>query len=74
MKYDTAPEYVGKYYPKSDMIFAHDGENSAYYTMLGGRGTYPYTIVLDEDGKIVNIFLDSLTYDDLKTAVEAQLK
>ncbi len=74
MKYETASDYIAEHYPDSDMTFACDAENAAYYTLLGGRGTYPYTIVLDEEGKIVNIFLESLTYDDLKTAVEAQLK
>ncbi len=67
---ETAPEYVGKYYPNSEMIFASDIENAGYYTMLGGRGTYPYTIVLDEDGVITDIFVRSLTYEDLRSAVE----
>ena len=27
-----------------------DGTTSGYYTTLGGRGTYPYTVVLDGSG------------------------
>ena len=70
---ETAPEYIGKYYKDSAMMFSWDGGegfNGEYYTALGGRGTYPYTVVLDENGIIVEIFLSSVTYEDLKNAVE----
>lgn len=71
---ETAPEYIAKYYPDTDMLFSWDGGEGftgEYYTALGGRGTYPYTVVLDEDGIIVKIFVSSVTYDDLRSAVEA---
>ena len=74
---ETAPAYIGKYYPGTDMVFSWDtgeGFSGEYYTALGGRGTYPYTVVLDENGIIVQIFVSSLTYDDLKQVVEAQLR
>ncbi len=70
---ETAPEYIAQYYPDSSLIFSQDsgeGFNGDYYAALGGRGTYPYTVVLDETGVITEIFVSSLTYDDLKTAVE----
>lgn len=67
---DTAPEYIGEYYPESNIIFARDLENEGYYTKLGGRGTYPYTVILNSDGTIAEIFLSSLKYEDLKEAVE----
>ena len=51
----------------------HHGEGEAYYTALGGRGTYPYTVVLDENGVIVKVFWESLHYEDLQAVVEAQL-
>ena len=76
---ETAPEYIGKYYPDSKVHFAVDyaldefGLNSGYYTSLGGRGTWPYTVVLDENGIIVSIFVNSLEYEDLKAVVEEQL-
>ncbi len=70
----TAPEYIGKYYADSPLIFSWDsGTNGDYYTALGGRGTYPYTLVLDENGIISKVFYSSVTYEDLKTAVEALL-
>ncbi len=71
---ETAPEYIKGHYPESDMIFACDLENAEYYSMLGGRGTYPYTVVIDENGEIVKIFVEALKYDDLKMVVEENLK
>ena len=47
---ETAPAYIKEHYPNSDLIFACDTENAGYYTTLGGRGTYPYTVILDENG------------------------
>ena len=71
----TAPAYIGSYYADSPIIFAkdypkEDGTGEVYYGTLGGRGTYPYTIVLDENGVIQTVFLSSLEYEDLKNAVE----
>jgi len=70
---NTAPEFIGKYYPDSALIFAQDGEGEEYYTMLGDRGTYPYTVILDENGIIIEVFFSSLEYEDLKEVVEAEL-
>lgn len=76
---NLAPEYVGKYYSDSNIVFATDyalddtGLVGGFYSALGGRGTYPYTVVLDENGIIVEIFVSSLEYEDLKTVVEGQL-
>ena len=76
---ETAPGYIGKYYAGSSMTFAVDypvddtGLIGGYYSSLGGRGTYPYTVVLDENGIIVSIFVSSLTYEDLKEVVSGHL-
>lgn len=70
---DTAQEYLAEHYPESDITFAIDLEAEAYYNQLGGRGTYPYTVVLDEDGVITDIFVSSLEYEDLKEVVERLL-
>lgn len=73
---DTAPSYIGTYYPDSSIIFARDypeGSTEGYYSTLGGRGTYPYTVILDENGVIANVFVSSLHYEDLKEAVTALL-
>ena len=68
---ETEPDYLKNNYSDSKMIFARDAEGEAFYSLLGGRGTYPYTVVLDENGIITNIFFEALHYEDLKEAVEA---
>ena len=70
---ETSPAYIAEHYPEAAILFSWDGGegfNGEYYTALGGRGTYPFTIVLDENGVITEIFFSSVTYDDLKGAVE----
>lgn len=73
MAFTPAPEYVGKYYQSSPIVFVKDytvDNSEGYYSTLGGRGTYPYTVILDSEGVIARIFLSSLTYDDLKESVD----
>ena len=73
---ETSPEYIGEHYPDANMLFSWDGGEGftgQYYTALGGRGTYPYTVILDENGIIVEIFVSSVTYEDLNEVVQAHL-
>ena len=70
---DTAPSYVNEYYKGSNIIFATDLANEEYYTLLGGRGTYPYTVIIDENGKIVKIFVAAVHYEDLEEVVKEEL-
>ena len=70
-----APRYIAQYYPDSDMLFVHDEVNPSnpqtddYYTKLGGKGAYPMTLVLDENGVITFKLMGSLTKDELEAAV-----
>ncbi len=72
-------EYIARYYPDSKIIFGIDStgaENALsgeYYTLLGGRGTYPMTWILDEDGRIVEIIIGGATYERLQSVIEEQL-
>ena len=75
---ETAAAYIADNYADSSLNFLADYAidqtgTSGYYTTLGGRGTYPYTVVLDENGVITKIFVSSVTYDMLKAAVEEAL-
>jgi len=70
---ETGPDYIAEHYPDSPLLFSQDageGFTGEYYSMLGGRGAYPYTVVLNEAGIITRIFVSSVTYEDLKSAVE----
>ncbi len=72
---ESAPPYIGQYYPDSLMRFATDyplddvGLVGGYYSSLGGRGTYPYTMVLDENGIVAEIFVDKVEYEDLNAVI-----
>ncbi len=70
---DTAPGYIGEHYKDSNLIFATDLANEEYYTLLGGRGTYPYTVIIDENGKILKIFVTAVHYEDLEEVVKEEL-
>ncbi len=67
---DTAPAYIKEHYPDSNITFACDTENAGYYTTLGGRGSYPYTVITDSNGVITDVILKALEYEDLEAAVE----
>ena len=75
---DTAPGFIASHYPDSNIIFARDFTTDGttveqYYTALGGRGTYPYTVILDENGTVIALFVEALEYEDLAEVVDAQL-
>ena len=69
----TAPAYIAKHYPESDMIFANDLASSGYYNLVGGMGGYPYTLILDENGIVKYKYDKSLHYEELKNSVDAIL-
>ena len=51
----AAEPYVTENYPNSNIIFLYDDTGSRfdkYYSMLGCNGSYPYTLILDENGVI----------------------
>ena len=68
---DTAPTYIAQNYPDSPIVFLSDsGENAnEYYTQMGGNGSYPRTVVLNEKGIITHIFAEKVTESELETAV-----
>ncbi len=77
MIHETAPEFIGKYYKDSPITFAKDYNDNGiegYYTALGGRDTYPYTVVLDERGVILANFVRALEYEDLQEVIAAHLQ
>ena len=67
---ETAPPYIKEHYSDSRITFACDSENAGYYTLLGGRGSSPYTVIINDKGVITEIFYKSIDYADLKEAVE----
>ncbi len=67
----TGPDFIGKNYPDSPMIFAYDygATEDGYFQLLIGGDSYPSTVVLDEQGVIVAVLQDALHYSDLEEVV-----
>ena len=67
----TAPEYISTNYPNSNMLFTQDsmqtvdGTEYDVFTLLGGRNSYPRTLILDSEGVITFAFTGSIHYEEL---------
>ena len=73
----TAPDYIAQHYPDSQIIFAKDFPSQgldAYYSLVGGLGGYPYTVVIDENGVVLSNISSTLTYDQLKQIIDNALQ
>ena len=75
---DREADYIVKEFPDSDIIFGRDDADAAagadaYYTMLGGTGAYPITLVLDENGVIVKKYMHEIGKAELVEAIELAL-
>lgn len=70
---NTEADYLASHYADSKITFAHDIENEGYYSLLGGRDTYPYTVIIDENGVVAFKTLSALEYEDLEAVVKGLL-
>jgi hypothetical protein len=75
---ETAVDYIKANYPDASMLFACDKGDATtlageFFTLLGGRDAYPRTLILDEEGVILQVLDGSVKYEELKAAVDAQL-
>jgi thiol-disulfide isomerase/thioredoxin/NAD-dependent dihydropyrimidine dehydrogenase PreA subunit len=73
----TAPGYIAENYPDSPILFAKDqpsGDWDVYYSLLGGMGAYPYTVVVDEQGIVLRCISATVHYEELKAIVQDALK
>lgn len=79
--HETAPAYIAEHYPDSEILFGKDvpidesNQFSAeyYYTMLGGSGAYPITVILDAEGVIIASIMEEVTYEQLRDIIETEL-
>ena len=66
----TAPAFIAKNYANSPIVFVADtGANENEYSNQMGGGAYPRTVVINEQGIITHIFRQSITQEQLETAV-----
>lgn len=70
--HEKAGAYIAENYPDSPIIFALD-KDEAYYATLGGKDTYPMTVVVDANGVIVARVMNPMTHEELIAAVEDAL-
>lgn len=68
---DDAPAYISANYPDSDMIFTQEsmqtvnGAEYDVFTLLGGRNSYPRTVIVDAEGVITFTVTGSVSYETL---------
>lgn len=69
-----APEYIAQNFPESDMIFAYDlpltNTIDMYFNLLGGKSSYPRTLILDRNGVITFTFDGKLEHSQLIEEIE----
>ncbi len=71
-----APDYIAQHFANSPIVFAKDIATDAldaYYTQLGGLGSYPHTVIIDENGIVLTNLPGTLHYDDLQAIIEKAL-
>ena len=67
------PDFVAENYGDYAILFGIDLPDEAYYSSLGGKDTYPMTLVIDENGIIVEKFYTPISYETLKAAIDSAL-
>lgn len=70
-----APAYIAENFPESKMIFAYDVPLTPtvdmYFNLLGGKSSYPRTLILDENGVIVLAKDGKLEHSQLVETIES---
>lgn len=71
---NTPTDYINESFKDSDINFVFDKRQDGksldeYYSMLGGTGSYPLTVVLDENGVITFIKLGMMSYEEMISAL-----
>ena len=69
-----APGFIASGYKDSDIIFAQDTDNDDYYGKMTNTGYYPYTVILDKEGKIIDIKIGATDYAGFYNAIKDLIK
>ena len=64
----TADNYISENFSSFVTTFALD-DSDAYFKALGGRDSWPVTVIVDPDGIIIFKQVGSVTYEELQNAV-----
>ena len=68
---EEAPGHIQTEFPESKMIFLLDNKTKDYFNTCGGTGSYPHTVVIDENGIVVANIVGPTHYEELKQIIEA---
>ena len=71
---ENAPQYVETNFPDTNIIFAYDSYYGDAYYAAGGDGYVPFTAILDERGVITYSDSGMLTYEQLKSMIDALIE
>lgn len=66
---DTEKDKNGLTWCDYDLRFAHDSKDVDLYTMVGGRGSYPTTVVLNAKGEITQVIHGKCSEQALRQAI-----
>lgn len=67
---DTRSDEFGKRWGDYTLWYAQDTTSLNTYKMLGGRGVWPITVILDKDGVIRKLFTGKTSGEALTAAIE----
>ena len=63
-------EFIDNQFGDYDILFGYDSLDDCYYEALGGMGTFPATMIVDQDGFVHEYIITSLTEDILRSKIE----
>lgn len=76
--YMNNPEGVKKFidtqFEGFSIMFGYDDPNDSYYTKLGGLKAWPVTVIVDQEGIVVNVVHGSMTETELRAQIEKLIK
>ena len=71
-----AAAFIAENYPDSPIVFSWEESedyNGDYYKLLGGNGSYPYTVILNAEGVITFKQVGMMDYNELTAQIEIAL-
>lgn len=77
-QFEDCADYIDDYFEDSKIIFGKDEATpvgiDVYYSLLGGTGSYPMTVVINKNGEISDTFTGRTHYLNLQLAINRASK
>ncbi len=61
--------FIDQQFSDYSILFGYDSVESSYYSALGGKDTFPFTVIINQDGVISNVIVSALTVEKLENEV-----